>query len=106
MNRTCFVLLLGWSAALLSLGVWGTDLLPHSQPADHAGGNAFSHPGYVFAPCAAKAAPAPTPPPSTIKAVCTTKPCKPSSRPQDPSEKNTDCQAPCAAADTLVLGQS
>jgi hypothetical protein len=105
MNRTCFVLLLGWSAALLSLGVWGTDLLPQSQTATH-GGDAFSHPGYVFTPCTAKPAPTPLPAPATDKSVCTKKPCKPARLPEKQAENATHPQAPCAVADTLVLGQS
>lgn len=105
MNRSSIVLLFGWSAALLSLGMWGSDIFPQGNTSGNAGGNAFSHPGYVFVPCDAKAAPAPAP--STHKAVCT----------QKTNSKNRACKAaesapqdnkhvPCAVADTLLIGQS
>ncbi len=108
MNRSAIVLLFGWSAALLCMGVWSSDLLPQSKSSGNVGGNAFSHPGYVFAPCPAPAA---TPAPATSAPACsrqTQTACKAkpkACRPAATAPEDAKIQ-PCAATDTLVVDQS
>jgi hypothetical protein len=107
MNRTRIVLLLGWSAVLLGMGLWGSALFPASDKAGSQGGNGFGPGGMTYTPCQDQAPAAPAPAPA--KTVCTlpakksSKACKALEKPEPVKSSPT---RPCAQADTLVFGHS